>query len=82
LVSTDLPTEQMALTHLLVVGDLEGSRVFYRDVLAAEVYREPVGLPQLADALLRGMAASSGSQVREPTQLVAAVIRKIDHVER
>jgi catechol 2,3-dioxygenase-like lactoylglutathione lyase family enzyme len=38
--STDFPTEGMALTHLLVVGDLERSRAFYRDVLGAEVYRE------------------------------------------
>jgi catechol 2,3-dioxygenase-like lactoylglutathione lyase family enzyme len=38
--STDFPTEGMAITHLLVVGDLERSRVFYRDVLGAEVYRE------------------------------------------
>jgi catechol 2,3-dioxygenase-like lactoylglutathione lyase family enzyme len=39
-VSSDVPTEGMALTHLLVVGDLERSRAFYRDVLGAEVYRE------------------------------------------
>jgi catechol 2,3-dioxygenase-like lactoylglutathione lyase family enzyme len=39
-VSTDFPAEGMALTHLLVVGDLERSRAFYRDVLEAEVYRE------------------------------------------
>jgi catechol 2,3-dioxygenase-like lactoylglutathione lyase family enzyme len=38
--STDFPTEAMALTHLLVVGDLERSRAFYRDVLGAEVDRE------------------------------------------
>jgi catechol 2,3-dioxygenase-like lactoylglutathione lyase family enzyme len=38
--STDFPTEGMALTHLLVVGDLERSRAFYRDVLGAEVDRE------------------------------------------
>ena len=38
--STDFPTEGMALTHLLVVRDLERSRAFYRDVLGAEVYRE------------------------------------------
>jgi catechol 2,3-dioxygenase-like lactoylglutathione lyase family enzyme len=39
-VSTDFPTEGMALTHLLIVRDLERSRAFYRDVLGAEVYRE------------------------------------------
>jgi catechol 2,3-dioxygenase-like lactoylglutathione lyase family enzyme len=30
----------MELTHLLVVGDLERARSFYRDVLGATVYRE------------------------------------------
>jgi catechol 2,3-dioxygenase-like lactoylglutathione lyase family enzyme len=40
LVSSDFPVEGMALTHLLVVGNLERSRAFYRDVLGAEVYRE------------------------------------------
>ena len=34
------PTEGMALTHLLVVGDLARSRQFYVDVLGATVYRE------------------------------------------
>jgi catechol 2,3-dioxygenase-like lactoylglutathione lyase family enzyme len=34
------PTDQMELTHLLVVGELERARTFYRDVLGAEVYRE------------------------------------------
>jgi catechol 2,3-dioxygenase-like lactoylglutathione lyase family enzyme len=38
--SSDFPTEGMALTHLLVVRDVERSRAFYRDVLGAEVYRE------------------------------------------
>ena len=38
--STEFLTEGMALTHLLVVRDLERSRAFYRDVLGAEVYRE------------------------------------------
>jgi catechol 2,3-dioxygenase-like lactoylglutathione lyase family enzyme len=38
--SSDFPTEGMALTHLLVVGDVARSRAFYRDVLGAEVYRE------------------------------------------
>ena len=38
--SSDFPAEGMALTHLLVVGNPERSRAFYRDVLGAEVYRE------------------------------------------
>ena len=36
----DFPTPEVELTQLLVVGDLDRSRTFYRDVLGAEVYRE------------------------------------------
>jgi len=36
----DFPTEEMAVTHLLVVGDIDRSRDWYRDVLGAEIYRE------------------------------------------
>jgi catechol 2,3-dioxygenase-like lactoylglutathione lyase family enzyme len=36
----DFPAEGMELTHILVVGDLDRSLAFYRDVLGAEVYRE------------------------------------------
>lgn len=36
----EFPTEDMEVTHLLVVSDMERSRNFYRDVLGAEVYRE------------------------------------------
>ena len=34
------PTDDMELTQLLVVSDMERSRTFYRDVLGAEVHRE------------------------------------------
>jgi len=36
----DFLTGGVELTHLLVVGDIERSRAFYRDVLGASVYRE------------------------------------------
>ena len=36
----EFPTEDMELTHLLVVGDLARSVAFYRDVLGAELHRE------------------------------------------
>jgi catechol 2,3-dioxygenase-like lactoylglutathione lyase family enzyme len=38
--TSDFPTEEMQLTHLLVVGDLERARAFYHDVLGAEPYRD------------------------------------------
>jgi hypothetical protein len=38
--TTDFPTEAMALTHLMVVGDVARSREFYERVLGAEIYRE------------------------------------------
>ena len=34
------PTPDMALTHILVVTDVERSRRWYSDVLGAELYRE------------------------------------------
>ena len=37
---SEWPQEGMALTHILVVADVERSRSFYRDVLGAEVLRE------------------------------------------
>lgn len=39
----EFPTEGVALTHLLVVSDLNRSRHFYQDVLGATVYREYSG---------------------------------------
>lgn len=38
--SDTFPSSDMALTHILVVGDMSVSRDFYRDVLGATVYRE------------------------------------------
>jgi catechol 2,3-dioxygenase-like lactoylglutathione lyase family enzyme len=38
--STDFPTEGMALSHILVVSNLEKSKVFYNDILGADLYRE------------------------------------------
>jgi catechol 2,3-dioxygenase-like lactoylglutathione lyase family enzyme len=38
--SADFPTEDMALTQLLVVADVKRSREFYEHVLGAQVYRE------------------------------------------
>jgi len=37
---SDFPTDEMALTHILVVADVNRARDFYRDVLGASVYRE------------------------------------------
>ena len=34
------PTDGMALTHILVVSDLDRARIFYRDVLGASIYGE------------------------------------------
>ena len=36
----EFPVEGVALTHLLVVSNMEQARHFYRDVLGATVYRE------------------------------------------
>jgi catechol 2,3-dioxygenase-like lactoylglutathione lyase family enzyme len=38
--AASFPTDDMALTHILVVADVDRARDFYRDVLGATVYRE------------------------------------------
>ncbi|MAT99916.1 MAG: lyase [Anaerolineaceae bacterium] len=38
--SKEFPLESMALTHILVVSDLDRARNFYRDVLGATIYGE------------------------------------------
>lgn len=38
--TTDFPSEGMALTHILVISNLERARTFYTDVLGATLYRE------------------------------------------
>ena len=38
--TTDFPSEGMALTHILVVSDLARARTFYTEVLGATLYRE------------------------------------------
>ena len=38
--NNDFPTEGMVLTHILVVSDIEKSKLFYRDILGAKIYRE------------------------------------------
>lgn len=45
----EFPTPDMALTHILVVGDLDKSRAWYRDVLGAELYREYGGTSAVFD---------------------------------
>ena len=37
---TTFPTDDMELTRLLVVSDIDRSRTWYRDVLGAELVRE------------------------------------------
>jgi catechol 2,3-dioxygenase-like lactoylglutathione lyase family enzyme len=38
--ATSFPADGMALTHILVVADIDRARSFYRDVLGATVVRE------------------------------------------
>ena len=38
--TTSFPSDDMELTHLLVVADIDRARTFYRDVLGATVHRE------------------------------------------
>ena len=43
------PTVDMALTHILVVGDIDRSVTWYRDVLGAGLYREYGGTSAVFD---------------------------------
>ncbi|UCH65948.1 MAG: hypothetical protein JSW63_02095, partial [Ignavibacterium sp.] len=36
----NFPTDDMELTHILVISDLEKSKVFYKDVLGSEIISE------------------------------------------
>jgi catechol 2,3-dioxygenase-like lactoylglutathione lyase family enzyme len=36
----DFPTEDMELTHILVISDLEKAKTFYKDILGAEIINE------------------------------------------
>jgi catechol 2,3-dioxygenase-like lactoylglutathione lyase family enzyme len=47
--ATIFPTDGVELTQLLVVGDLEQSKRFYRDVLGASLYREYGGTSCVLD---------------------------------
>jgi catechol 2,3-dioxygenase-like lactoylglutathione lyase family enzyme len=38
--AAEFPATGVEMTHILVVGDVERAKAFYRDVLGAEVYRE------------------------------------------
>ena len=40
---TTFPTEDMALTHILVVTDMYKAKIFYKDVLGAKIFREYSG---------------------------------------
>ena len=49
--ATEFPGDGMALTHILVVSDIERSRTFYRDVLGATIFREYGGTSVVLDFL-------------------------------
>lgn len=46
---SEFPTPDMALTHILVVSDLDRSLPWYRDVLGAELHREYGGTSAVFD---------------------------------
>jgi catechol 2,3-dioxygenase-like lactoylglutathione lyase family enzyme len=46
---SEFPTPDMALTHILVVSDLDRSLPWYRDVLGASLYREYGGTSAVFD---------------------------------
>jgi catechol 2,3-dioxygenase-like lactoylglutathione lyase family enzyme len=71
---TGFPAEGMALTHLLVVRDLEAARHFYVDVLGAEPYREYGGTSLVLTFLGNWLLVVTGGDPTEdkPTVTFAA----------
>ncbi len=59
------PLEGMALTHILVVSDLDRARTFYRDVLGASIYGEYGGTSIVFDFVGAWLLVVTGG---DPTQ--------------
>ena len=59
------PTEGMALTHILVVSDLDRARTFYRNVLGASIYGEYGGTSIVFDFVGAWLLIVTGG---EPTK--------------
>ncbi len=55
----------MALTHILVVSDMQRSKMFYRDILGAEIYREYGGTSCVLQFLNNWLLLVTGG---EPTK--------------
>lgn len=61
----DFPTDDMALTHILVVSDLERSKMFYSQILGAEIYREYGGTSVVLSFLSSWLLLVTGGQPTE-----------------
>ena len=61
----NFPTQEMELTHMLVVEDIGRSRAFYSDVLGARVYHEYGGTSCVLEFLGTWLLLVTGG---EPTQ--------------
>ncbi|MDH3730518.1 MAG: VOC family protein [Acidimicrobiia bacterium] len=77
------PTPEMALTHILVVSDMERSRDWYRDVLGANIYREYGGSSVVLDFngvwLLLVTAGGPSEDKPEVTMAPSADPSSVDH---
>jgi catechol 2,3-dioxygenase-like lactoylglutathione lyase family enzyme len=70
--SQDFPTPDMALTHILVVSDIERSRDWYRDVLNADIFREYEGSVVLSfNGVWLLLVASGGPSEDKPDVTMA-----------
>ena len=68
------PTEGMEVTHLMVVGDIDRARTFYRDVLGAEVFREYGGTSVVLRVLGTWILLVTGG-VPQPTSRTLRLLR-------
>ena len=78
------PTPETALTHILVVADVERSRRWYTDVLGAELYREYGGTSAVLSFNAAWLLLVTGGEptVDKPTVTLAppADPDRLDHL--
>ena len=79
----NFPTDDMALTHILVVSDLQRSKTFYSQVLGADVHREYGGTSVVLSLLSSWILLVTGGPptVDKPDVTFAVPVnpRKVSH---
>ena len=72
--AAQFPTEDMALTHILVVSDIDAARDFYVGVLGAELHREYGGTSVVLRFLESWLLLVTGGEPTEDKPGVAMAV--------